>query len=213
MSKKEARESPGYLTKTKKEYYLDQLNKARSIVAKDEITQAWKMDERLEESIQCINRFACLQTVLSKFPMTLEHAFSEDSAFYIQLAYTRECESVLRARLREMCGLERSPEFRMTLSWYKPRELGRFFSLAEVPDELQVLDAICNPFKYNDVRTVMIYGILEPQAYAMEPDDILKLLNRKFRSVVNTLESVGEDHEAFPAADVSSTTEESCSPV
>lgn len=193
-----------YLTPDLKDYYLDQMEKCCQLRSSSNMeVLAWAMDERLEESMNRINCFGCLQTMLSLFPRTPHEAKERVKAgaalMYIHVAYADYAEDSLRAAVES-----RQDSNGSLVITAMPAEPQSFPEQAFAGDlaALRDIDAAANQAKYLAVKNVLLFA--EPSVAVMRTlihmnsDKLLKALRETFEELVQLLECVGVECEGQP---------------
>lgn len=197
-----------YLTEERKLYYLDQMEKCRKlrdIPDTDDLDPevlGWAMDARLEDDMQKLNRFACLQTILSAFPYSAEMAVVHLACglppAYVQITYSEavadEVVAALQTAEKELAAegvhIEWSDEA-------KPME----FDNQEFPDELLDLDMVVNQTRYLDIANYLVFFRpydLESCVHedgSVNGEKMLEFFNKGLGTIIEHLEKVGLAHE------------------
>jgi len=215
-----------YLNRESKLYYLDQMQRCRDLcdASDDPQVRAWAMDERLEGAMQRVNKFRCLQTMLSKFPTNAAEALAQLTAgapvAYVQVAYAGEVKDAIREALDEACADLETAGIRAyysceaaPVSADNPKDLH---------DDLRGIDCVANQARYLDIENYLIVfepaskelvatrggssddsmAVVDPETgdlWTVDSSKLLQALNFGMETVIAALESVGKLHESDSA--------------
>lgn len=202
-----------YLTEEKKRYYLDQMEKCRKLaelVASDAryedtsepegaAVAGWAMDKRLEGDLHKLNRFPCLQTMLSLFPRTAEEAFVRAShmmpSAYLQFTYSEDVSGEILPALQ---AAEQELTAEGVFVYWSDEAEPKEFATERIPFELRDLDMVADQKRYLDVANYLVF--FQPsypdscinKKRRIDKNKMLEFYRKGLGTIIEHLEKVAE---------------------
>lgn len=136
-----------YLTPEKKSYYINELNKAKTINDSD-----WDVDNGLIDVLDCINENPNIQTLLSKKSEDLRI----DNGSYLHFTYTRNVIHNLNVLIPLLNAELKSLNSIFTIIHLKANEYKGKTNKLNIPKKFSKLDVISNVEKYTNINCFII---------------------------------------------------------